>query len=81
MKEEEARKVTRQMEECSCRNTCDVCWNNLSREEANDFWKTTFKVWKSQIREERMTLHAASKKPCGRIKSYETVRIESEENA
>ena len=35
MKEEEATKVTRQMEECVCRNVHNVCWNNLSREEDN----------------------------------------------
>ena len=61
-KEEEATKGTRQMEESLCRNACNICWNALSREEDNIFWKTTFKVWKPQIREERKTLHAASKK-------------------
>ena len=62
MKEEEVMKVKRQMEECLCRNVCDVCCHNLSREEANVSWKTTFKVWKPQIREEQKTFHAASKK-------------------
>ena len=44
MKEEEAIKVARQMEECLCRNVHDVCWNNLSREEDEIVWKTSFKV-------------------------------------
>ena len=42
MKEEEVMKVNRQVEECLCRNVCNVCSKNLSREESETGWKTTF---------------------------------------
>ena len=60
MKEEEATKVARQMEECLCRNACNVCWNNLSREEDNVFWKPVSKRGKPKLeKNERLSMPQA----------------------
>ena len=59
--EEEVMKVDRQIEECLCSNVCDVCSNDLSREESETFWENTFNKWNSQIREERKQIREERK--------------------
>ena len=66
--EEEVTKVTRQMEECLCRNVHDVCCNNLSREEENVCWKITIKAWKTQHREDS---HCENQKHMDELKKME----------
>ena len=69
-REEEAMEVARQMDECVCRNVCNICWNSLSREEDKISWKTT------QIRKEQNISidernHLNNMKLCrGRIRIY-----------
>ena len=40
MKEKEILKIDTQMDEFLCRNVCDVCYNNLSREKRETEWIT-----------------------------------------
>ena len=75
MKKKEVMKIDRQMDECSCRNACDVCSDNLSREESETEWKSKTNKWNSQIRKEQEKIgkegknsHAANKKHVEELK-------------
>ena len=51
-KEKEVMKIERQIDECLCSNACNVCANNLNREESETEWKSKTRKWKSESRKE-----------------------------
>ena len=60
MKEKEVMKIDRQMDECLCSNVCNVCANNLSREESETECESKINKWNPQTRKERKTLNAVN---------------------